>query len=55
MRKVCPQCEGKGTVQVNLMGLPIDASCYDCNMTGYIDVPDDTNEEPKETAETDDQ
>ena len=49
MRKVCPQCGGKGEVQVNLGGLIIDgAACLDCNKTGYIEV-----EDSEETTNTD--
>jgi len=39
MRKVCPQCGGKGEVQVNLGGLLINGvACLDCDKTGYIEV-----------------
>ena len=52
MRKVCPNCNGKGSILVNLGGLYADADCLDCNKTGFIDVDEtdeDSAEEPKET------
>ena len=58
MRKVCPQCGGKGKVRVNLMGLFVDALCLDCDETGYIEVPEEAEEpceEAKETANADNQ
>ena len=54
MRKVCPQCEGKGTLRINLGGCFInDVACLDCNQTGYIDVPEDHCDEVAETDKTD--
>ena len=56
MRKVCPQCGGKGKVRAWLgETLFVDAACLDCDETGYIDVPEDSNEQVNETANVDTQ
>lgn len=57
MRKVCPQCGGNGKVRLQIGPATYidDVACLDCNETGYIDVPEDSNEEVKETANIDNQ
>lgn len=45
MRKVCPQCNGKGKITVWFEeALGIDAACLDCDETAYIDLSADSNE-----------
>ena len=55
MRKVCPTCKGKGKLQIKLGESIIikDVSCFDCDMTGYIDVPEGSDEKSEESADTD--
>ena len=57
MRKVCPTCDGNGKVRLQIGPATYidDVACLDCNETGYIDVPEDSNEEVKETANIDNQ
>lgn len=43
MKKNCPYCNGKGTIDELFLEdqLFLDVYCYSCNGTGKIDVPDE--------------
>lgn len=49
-KKVCPQCNGKGSVRCSFGGkVFLDAFCMDCDGTGYVDVPEKPSNEESDT------